>query len=252
MLPRAGAPGPQRGSAVDAGRDRDRLQGNRSLEWAASRGGRPRGCRAAGRACPASWCAPLAGYPTSNQTSGVACARILRCSWCRKTRTRACSRLSTSAMREAACSTLARRPSLISPQGEQVEAPPSRPRDDVSTRPGASPATIAPPHCPRPRRRIEKKAGRSARHRLAGRGDRVGQLLLAHARRGCRRRRGRPGRAAGAPPAGARPGRLDRRSRRRPRTAGGRVPRRRRARQPGRSRAGSAGRRCAGPPPRRL
>ena len=52
MLPRAGAPGPQRGSAVDvvatviACKGTGRLQGNRSLEWAASRGGRPRGARA--------------------------------------------------------------------------------------------------------------------------------------------------------------------------------------------------------------
>ncbi len=116
----------------------------------------------AGRAWPASWCAPLAGYPTSNQTSRVAWPRILRCARCPKTRTRACSRSSTSAMREAACSTLACRPSLISPQVSRWRRRPPVHAMTVSTRPGASPATIAPPQCPRPRRRIDEKAGRSA------------------------------------------------------------------------------------------
>ena len=93
---------------------------------------------------PASRCAPPAGYPTSNQTSGVECPRILRCTRCRKTRTRACSRSVASAMPEAACSTLARRPSLISPQVSRWRRRPPDHAMTVSTRPGASPATIAP------------------------------------------------------------------------------------------------------------
>jgi len=142
MLPRAGAPGPQRGSAVDAvatmiaGMGTGRLNGRparRAWAWMPTRS-----------APPASRCAALAGYPTSNQTSGVACSRILRCTRCRKTRTRACSRSVTSAMPEAACSTLARRPSLISPQVSRWRRRPSDHAMTVSTRPGASPATIAP------------------------------------------------------------------------------------------------------------
>ena len=83
-------------------------------------------------------------YPTSNQTSGVACPRILRCTRCRKTRTRACSRSVTSPMPEAACSTLARRPSLISPQVSRWRRRPPDQAMTVSIRSGESPATFAP------------------------------------------------------------------------------------------------------------
>jgi hypothetical protein len=47
-------------------------------------------------------------------------------------------------------------------QGEQVETPPSRPGDDGLDPFRHSAATIAPLLYPRPRRRIETKAGRSA------------------------------------------------------------------------------------------
>ena len=94
----------------------------------------------AGRACPPSLCAPLVGYPTSNQTSGVACPRILRCTRCRKTRMRACSRSSISVMREAACSTLARCHSLISRQVSRWRRRPPDHAMTVSTCPGALPA----------------------------------------------------------------------------------------------------------------
>jgi hypothetical protein len=142
MPPRAGAARPPRRSAVEAVATMIACKGAGRLT------GRPReaGGRAdAGRrACPTSLCAPLAGYPTSNQTSRVACPRILRCTRCRKTRTRACSRSVTSAIREAACSTLARRPSLISPQLSRWRRRPPDHAITVSTRSGASPATIAP------------------------------------------------------------------------------------------------------------
>lgn len=116
----------------------------------------------AGRACPGSSCDPSAGYPTSNQTSGVACPGILRCARCRNTRTRACSRSSTSAMREAACSTLARRPSLISPQVSRWMRRPPDHAMTVSTCPGASPATIAPQQRHHRRPGIEQNDARGA------------------------------------------------------------------------------------------
>ena len=104
----------------------------------------------------------LAGYPTSNQTSNVACSRIRRCTPCRKTRMRACSRSSTSAQREAACATLARRPAPISPKVSRWSRRPPDRATTVSTRLGAPPVTIAPLQYPRPKRRKETKAGRSA------------------------------------------------------------------------------------------
>src|SRR5450756_3003328 len=51
---------------------------------------------------------------------------------------------------------------LISPQVSRWRRRPPDHAMTVSTCPGALPATIAPPQCPRPRRRIEKKACRSA------------------------------------------------------------------------------------------
>ena len=140
---------------------RDHPQGNRSFEWAASRGGRRRSCPPGGRVPPRAY-APREAYPTSNQTSGVAWSRILRCTRCRKTRTRARSRSSTSAMREAACSALARRPSPISPKVSRWSRRPPDHATTVSTRLGAPPVTIAPLQYPRPKRRKETKAGRSA------------------------------------------------------------------------------------------
>ena len=62
----------------------------------------------------------------------------------------------------AACSTLACRPSLIAPQVSRWRRRPPDHAMTVSTRLGTSAATIAPLLHPRPRRRIEPKADRSA------------------------------------------------------------------------------------------
>ena len=127
---------------------------------------------------PASRCAPLAGYPTSNQTSDVACPRILRCTRCRKTRTRACSRSAASAMPEAACSTLARRPSLISPQVSRWRRRPPDHAMTVSTRPGASPATIAPRSARAPGAGSRSRPQRDGHHDVHGKQQPAVQLRL--------------------------------------------------------------------------
>ena len=161
MLPRAGAPGPQRGSAVDAVATVIACKGTGRLN------GRPReaGVRADAdreRACPASWCAPLAGYPTSNQTSGVACAPDPPLHAVPEDPHEGVFEVSD--VGDARSGVLHAGPPPLADltPGEQMEAPPSRPRDDGLDPLRRVACHFRTPQCPRPRRRIEKQAGRSA------------------------------------------------------------------------------------------
>ena len=188
-------------------RDRDRLQGNRSLEWAAPRGGRRRGCRPGAlllhRGAPArglpdlepdvgrrvSPDPPLHAVPEDPdegvfEVSGVGNAR--------------------SGVLDAGPPSLAD----LTP-GEQMEAPPSRPRDDGLDPLRRVACHFRTPQCPRPRRRIEKQAGRSATATTTCTGSRSPPSGSAAPRWGASMLLHGSGRAPSCPTTARHPGLLD-------------------------------------------
>lgn len=207
MLPRAGVPGPQRGSAVDAVATVIACKGTGRLNgWPREAGVRADAGRA-GLSCIVVRSAR--GLPDLEQDVARRVAPDPALRTVPQDAHEGVFEVIDSAMREAACSTLVRRPSLISPQVSRWRRRPPVHAMTVSTRPGASPATTAPPQCPRPRRRIDKKSGRSATATTTCTGSNSPLSTSASPRRGSSMLPARARPRAGRPNHGASPGLLD-------------------------------------------
>ena len=163
----------------------------------------------AGRACPASWCAPLAGYPTSNQTSTRRVAPDPALHAVPEDAHEGVFEVID--VGDAGSGVLHAGPPPLADltPGEQVEAPPSRPRDDGLDPPRRVGCHHRTPAVPAPQApdRYEGRPQRDDRRDVHGKQRPLS--TSASPRRGSSMLPARARPRAGRPNHGASPGLLD-------------------------------------------